>query len=404
MKKILVSIIALSLVSQASSEEILGGAKLFGTAGDRDNGAHIEATVTGSTHPIYQNLNWGADNVSLNFDVYFNGGQWINSSTARGYQIYKSGNKIRFTTSEPAAAGSPSVFTDVLTLDNKQVGYGTNNSRTEVNCTPNLFGATMQSGHYECSNTEAFVGQWPAGAGSWWHLTQTRHSNPGNNYAMQIAGSFFDQQLFYRKVNNNGATAWTKVKAGDDFYGSRANLLLTGGGTITHSATGELKWTERFIILGGGRGTAAGIASQSGYYDINMPPVGTVIVGTGGAPSQTVNANGIPMPQWTALYYKLNKDANAVSVSSNFILVSYNGVATVTDDMVLIAVTNSDTIPTLKLGNGQSLFRNNSTFKGGTPVSITNYANTAAALADTNLPVGANYTVNVAGSKQLYVK
>ena len=407
MKKLLVSIIALSLVSQANSEEILGGANLFGTAGNRDNGAHFEATVTGSTHPIYQNLNWSTDNVSLNFDVYFNGGQWINSSTNRGYQIYKTGNKLRFTTSEPAAAGSASVFTDVLTLDNNQVRYGGGGSRTEGNCTPNLFGATMQSGHYECGNTEAFAGQWPAGATSWWHLTQTRHNNPGNNYAMQIAGSFFDQQLFYRKVNNNGATAWTKFKSSDDFYGSRANLLMTGGGTVTHSATRELKWTERFIILGGGRGTAAGITSQSGYYDINMPPVGTVIVGTGGAPSQTVNANGIPMPQWSALYYKLTNNGAFGTVNSNFILVSYTGAATVTDDMVLIAVTNSDTFGTstfVKLGTGQSLFRNNSTYRGGTPVSITNYASTAAALADANLPVGANYTVNVGGAKQVYVK
>jgi hypothetical protein len=57
---------------------------------------------------------------------------------------------------------------------------------------------------------------YPAGAASWWHLIESRHSNPANNYALQIAGSFFDQNLYVRKTNvdNNttsATTAWSKV-------------------------------------------------------------------------------------------------------------------------------------------------------------------------------------------------
>ncbi len=408
MNKILITAIALFVVQPAISLDINDITKQYGEAGVRDTGPHTEAYAGSSTHPIYQNLNWATDNISLGFDTYFNGTQWVNSSSNRGYQIHKTSNKLSLKTSEPTAAGGNSVFTDVLTLDNKQVRYGSGGIRTETLCTPNLFGSSIQSGHYECGSTEANVGQWPVGATSWWHLNQSRHSNPNNNYAMQIAGSFFDQKLFYRKVNNNGATLWTQLKPSDDFYGSRANLLMNGGGTITHSATGELKWTERLIILGGGRGTEAGIKSTAGYYDINMPPVGTVIAGLGGTPSQTVTAGGIPMPQWHALYYKLNTNVGAGTVNANFMLVNYSAPVIVTDDMVLVAVTNSDpsgiTSSFVKLGTGQSLFRNNSTFRGGTPVSIINYATTALALADATLPVGANYTVNVGGSKQLYVK
>jgi hypothetical protein len=286
--------------------------------------------------------------------------------------------------------------------------YGNNLTRTETLNTPGLFGATLQSGFYECSNVEANPTQWPPSALGWWHLNVTRHSNGSNNYAMQIAGSFFDQVLWYRKVNNTSTTAWTKIKASDDFYASRANLLMSGGGTITHSVAGELKWTERIILLGGGRGSLAGINSFSGYYDINMPPVGTVITGLGGTASQTVTAGGIPMGQWTALYYKLNPNANAGTVNTNFFLMTQNSTISITDDMVLLAVTNSDASNTqssfVRLGTGQVLFRNNSTFRGGTPVSVINYATSALAIADTTLPVGANYTVNVGGSKQLYVK
>jgi hypothetical protein len=396
----------LALASHAKALDSVDAVRSYGAAGTRVNGPHFEAYVGANPHPIYQQLNWSEDNISTNYDLYFDGANWKNSSTTRGYQIYKMGNKLTFKTAAAGAVGSNSVFTDVLTLDGNQFSYGISGTRTETNCTPGAFGPTMQSGFYECDSVQNNPTQWPAGATGWWHLNVTRHNNGGNNYAMQVAGSFFDQVLWYRKVNNTSTTAWTKIKTADDFYGTRADLLLTGGGTITHTAVGELKWTERFIVLGGGRGSPAGITSASGYYDINMPPAGTVIAGLGGTPSQTVTAGGIPMPPWHALYYKIN--SSVATVNSNFSLVQYNSPITITDDMILLAVTNSDPSGTyssfLKLGTGQVLFRNNSTYRGGTPVSITNYATSALAIADTNLPAGANYTVNVGGSKQLYVK
>lgn len=52
---------------------------------------------------------------------------------------------------------------------------------------------------------------YPSGASSWWHLLDVRHSNNGNNYAMQFAGSFFDQNLYFRKTNNNPSQPWQKV-------------------------------------------------------------------------------------------------------------------------------------------------------------------------------------------------
>ncbi|AZI24047.1 hypothetical protein EA772_01315 [Pedobacter sp. G11] len=52
---------------------------------------------------------------------------------------------------------------------------------------------------------------YPSGAGSWWHLLDVRHSYPENNYAMQFAGIFFDQELFFRKTNNNPVQAWSRI-------------------------------------------------------------------------------------------------------------------------------------------------------------------------------------------------
>jgi len=52
---------------------------------------------------------------------------------------------------------------------------------------------------------------YPAGASGWWHLLDVRHSNTENNFAMQFAGSFFNQELYFRKTNNNPAQPWSKV-------------------------------------------------------------------------------------------------------------------------------------------------------------------------------------------------
>ena len=50
-----------------------------------------------------------------------------------------------------------------------------------------------------------------SGANSWQHLIESRHTNDSNNYAMQIAGSFFDQEFYVRKTNNSATTAWSKL-------------------------------------------------------------------------------------------------------------------------------------------------------------------------------------------------
>jgi hypothetical protein len=50
-----------------------------------------------------------------------------------------------------------------------------------------------------------------AGAYEWWHLLDIRHSNPSNNYAMQFSGNFFNQQLFFRKTNDNASQPWSRV-------------------------------------------------------------------------------------------------------------------------------------------------------------------------------------------------
>jgi hypothetical protein len=73
--------------------------------------------------------------------------------------------------------------------------------------------AGASSGFFETSSPTNYY----SGATSFQHLIDVRHANITNNYAMQIAGSFFDQQLWFRKTNDSPTTAWRRIMETTDF-------------------------------------------------------------------------------------------------------------------------------------------------------------------------------------------
>ncbi len=100
------------------------------------------------------------------------------------------------------------------------IKYGNSGVRTESRNNAGLQGnAGAMSGFYETYAPLNF----PKDDNNWWHLIDTRHSNNTNNYAMQFAGSFFDQKLYFRKTNNDPAQKWREIVAVDDVTG-RINL------------------------------------------------------------------------------------------------------------------------------------------------------------------------------------
>jgi len=123
----------------------------------------------------------------------------------------------------------------------------------------------------------------------------------------------------------------------------RHQIALTGGGNKSVQASGRsITWTERFIAISQGKGTGAGL---TGFFQIDMPPDGTVIQGVGGAANQTVTGGRIPMEGWSALFYILPVGMSNVSRPENFRFVQYASPSTqvtIPDDWVLICVENSD--------------------------------------------------------------
>ena len=92
------------------------------------------------------------------------------------------------------------------------IKYGNGGVRTEYRNNAGLQGnAGAMSGFFETVAPQNF----PKDDNSWWHLIDSRHSNAANNYAMQIAGSFFDQKLYFRKTNSNSTETWKEFVAVD---------------------------------------------------------------------------------------------------------------------------------------------------------------------------------------------
>ncbi|MFT3920001.1 hypothetical protein [Cloacibacterium sp.] len=113
-----------------------------------------------------------------------------------------------------------------LNTTSGNVGIGTNNPQAKLDISGDLsygdqqsntlyrndagsYGSNVRSGFYQTYNPVNY----PSGATGWWHLLDIRHSNPSNNYALQISGSFFDQNLWYRKTDNQVNQAWRKIVA-----------------------------------------------------------------------------------------------------------------------------------------------------------------------------------------------
>ena len=102
-------------------------------------------------------------------------------------------------------------FAQALEVTPTGVAYGLAGTRTETKDDAGQLGG--RSGFYETGNPNP-ASSWYPGASGWQHLIEARHHNTTtNNYALQIAGGFGDQNLWFRKTNNNPSSSWNKVVA-----------------------------------------------------------------------------------------------------------------------------------------------------------------------------------------------
>jgi hypothetical protein len=140
---------------------------------------------------------------------------------------------------------------DYLEITGAKVGIGTTTPVYQLDITGRISASTgfhvatkddagalaSGSGFFETSSPTNYY----TGATSWQHLIESRHNNDGNNYALQIAGSFFDQNLYFRKTNNSATTAWTAIGA----YSVGSILLASAD---TEESLTNAGWTQSKAI------------------------------------------------------------------------------------------------------------------------------------------------------------
>jgi hypothetical protein len=167
-------------------------------------------------------------------------------------------------TQEPTGVGVIGSNRRIRFFDNQSQGlgiemtgnlwYGNGNSRTQTRANAGLRGdAGAQSGFYEFNqlsgNSQDY--NYPSGVSgnTWWHLIDVRHSNPVNNYAMQLSGSFFDQDLYLRKTNNNPSQSWARIQTSRDI--AVAKIWSTSGYNNQDDWRDATGWTNYIDVKAG---------------------------------------------------------------------------------------------------------------------------------------------------------
>ncbi|CAL8461006.1 g537 [Coccomyxa elongata] len=91
-------------------------------------GPHSSAYTTADNYPLYQGLNWQHDNVSMNFDAYYDGTAWRTSHTSTAFQVMKLNSNllIRPSLGTSTAGGTASFGVAGLTVNSLgQLGINT---------------------------------------------------------------------------------------------------------------------------------------------------------------------------------------------------------------------------------------------------------------------------------------
>ncbi len=292
------------LAYQVSGTEVISSSRNLTNIGTISSG---EQTITSNTYTkIYSSTN-GASS-GLRFSDHA-GGSYAQYGDIRYYHAdgssYGSGNAFVFTSSESTATiladgklmfkeglyvkpssgtgagtqiiNSSRAFTNVssLTLDSSgtssTLNYGSNGSRTFSKVDAGA--SASQSGFFETASPTNYY----SGASSWQHLIEARHSNNSNNYAMQIAGSFFDQDFYGRKTNNSATTAWKKFAMHDTDVSFGA---ITSSGVIKATQYEPYSSTSQIDYKGfASRNLIQAVDGAAYYYGSDNGGYGIVIQG-----------------------------------------------------------------------------------------------------------------------------
>jgi hypothetical protein len=178
---------------------------IHGGASSVATGPHIQATTTDDSYPVFQQLNWYHDNVSLNFDSYYDGA-WKSADAGSNFQIYKLSDKFQIRYDSGIAAGSAVTWNEGFVMDTSgNVGISTipnsgghsSWANLSMGTKGSLISSTGAGGIYGMLVTDNLY--IPAATGSFAYRTTNEAS-----YYMQEAG---EHRWYNAPSGSAGATA-----------------------------------------------------------------------------------------------------------------------------------------------------------------------------------------------------
>lgn len=145
------------------------------------------------------------------------------------------------------------------------------------------------------------------------------------------------------------------IKSANDervLWANHARAQFYGGG-VRKATTTAISWSKRFMATGMGTNP---YTAANGYFNIDMPPDGTVIptIGVTGGGSVTVSGGMVPLAAWQSLWYILPFGSGAARVDANFFIASYSQPHdTFGPNAICLAMRNGDEGPNVVWGDGR---------------------------------------------------
>ena len=246
-------------------------------------GPHFRVTTSADAFPVFQQLNWTHDNISMMFDAYFDGA-WRSSHATSNFKIYKTGNQFNFNYASATPVGNAITFQTGISLQNNgNVGIGTTAPTTKfhVNGTAGSFrlvDGTQAAGRILTSDANG-VATWQAAAsglptgtngqtlrhnGTSWVANSTIFNN-GTNVGIGTAVPNAALQ-FGNLATNRRIVLWETANNDHQYYGFGIN-----GGMLRYQV--DALTTDHGFYAGNGAGASVELMRIKGNGNIG---IGTV--------------------------------------------------------------------------------------------------------------------------------
>lgn len=256
-----------------ATTQTIGGSKTFTTGIKFNTNKNGDANLgSGDGFKLFYNTTSGS-----NFPgVYYNVASFITEYTGFQLACYGGADQaleyrhredngtwhpwktLAFTTDIPSSLKNPHALT--ISLNGTSQGPYDGSAAKNINITPSSIGAAVSnhshnyaanenyggftkserlpiSGFYQ-SNASESGGNAPWSG--WMHLINCQHSNTGNNYALQIAASFSNNNTFkIRVTNNNVNNAWRDIIHSGNIGSQSVAYASKAGSVAWDSITGK---------------------------------------------------------------------------------------------------------------------------------------------------------------------